>query len=149
MKQLLLCLSFLPFITFSQIKVDDIGDGWKQKVEQAIEVIKKYDTEKYTLLIENCNHISFSLSPFATTENGNIILVPQKEAIVGNINDIAAILIHESLHLYILKNKLIMPESYEEVVCYTYELEFLYRIPNIEPWLINHATKQIEFYSKR
>jgi len=149
MKQLLLCLSLLPFISFTQIKVDDIGDEWKQKVEQAIEVIKQYDTEKYTLLIENCNHISFSLSPFATTENGNIILVPQKEAMVGNINDIAAILIHESLHLYILKNKLIMPEDYEEVVCYTYELEFLYRIPNIEPWLINHATKQIEFYSKR
>jgi hypothetical protein len=149
MKQLLLCLSFLPFISFTQIKVDDIGDGWKQKIEQAIEVIKQYDTEKYTLLIENCNHISFSLSPFATTENGNIILIPQKEAMVGNINDIAAILIHESLHLYILKNKLIMPENHEEVVCYTYELEFLYRIPNVEPWLINHATKQIEFYSKR
>jgi hypothetical protein len=149
MKQLLLCLSFLPFISFTQIKVDDIGDGWKQKVEQAIEVIKQYDTEKYTLLIENCSHISFSLSPFATTENGDIILVPQKEAIAGNVNDIAAILIHESLHLYILKNKLIMPENYEEVVCYTYELEFLYRIPKVEPWLINHATKQIEFYSKR
>jgi hypothetical protein len=149
MKPLLLCLSFLPFISFTQIKVDDIGDGWKQKIEQAIEVIKQYDTEKYTLLIENCNHISFLLSPFATTENGNIILVPQKEAIAGNINDIAAILIHESLHLYILKNKLIMPEDYEEVVCYTYELEFLYRIPKVEPWLINHATKQIEFYSKR
>ena len=149
MKQLLLCLSFLPFISFTQIKIDDIGDGWKQKVEQSIEVIKQYDTEKYTLLIENCNHISFSLSPFATTESGSIILVPQKEAIVGNINDIATILVHESLHLYILKNKWKISENYEEVMCYTYELELLLKIPNVEPWLISHAIKQIEFYSKR
>ena len=67
----------------------------------------------------------------------------------GNINDLAATLVHESLHLFILKNKLKMPENYEEVVCYTYELEMLLKIPNVEPWLVNHATKQIEFYSNR
>jgi hypothetical protein len=147
MKQLLLCLSFIPFFSFTQIKIDDVGDGWKNKVEQAIEVVKQYDPEKYTLLIENCEHISYSLLPFSTTENGTTILISQKEMIAGNINDLAATLVHESLHLYILKNKLLMPESYEEVVCYTYELEMLLKIPNIEPWLVNHATKQIEFYS--
>jgi hypothetical protein len=147
MKQLLLCLSFIPFFSFTQIKIDDVGDGWKNKIEQAIEVVKQYDPEKYTLLIENCEHISYSLLSFSTTENGTTILISQKEMIVGNINDLAATLVHESLHLYILKNKLLMPENYEEVVCYTYELEMLLKIPNIEPWLVNHATKQIEFYS--
>jgi hypothetical protein len=149
MKQLLLCLSlFLSVNLFSQIKIDDVGDGWKNKVELAIEVIKQYDPEKYTLLIENCEHISYSLLPFSTTENGTTILIAQKEIIVGNINDLAATLVHESLHLFILKNKLLMPENYEEVICYTYELEMLLKIPNVEPWLIEHAQKQIEFYSK-
>jgi hypothetical protein len=149
MKLLIICLSFIPFISFTQIKIDDVGDGWKQKVEQAIEVVKQYDTEKYTLLIENCKHISYSLLPFSTTESGTTILIAQKEIITGNINDLAATLVHESLHLYILKNKLLMPENYEEVICYTYELEMLLKIPNVEPWLVNHATKQIEFYSNR
>jgi hypothetical protein len=149
MKLLIICLSFIPFFSFTQIKIDDVGDGWKGKVEQALAIVKQYDTEKYNLLIESCTHISYSLLSFSTTENGNTILISQKQIITGNINDLAATLVHESLHLFILKNKLRMPENYEEVVCYTYELEFLYMIPNVEPWLVNHATKQIEFYSNR
>ncbi len=50
MKQLLLCLSlFLSFNLFSQLRVDDVGDGWKQTVEQAIDLIKQYDTVRYNL----------------------------------------------------------------------------------------------------
>jgi hypothetical protein len=149
MKLLIVCLSFIPFLSFSQIQIDDVGDGWKGKVEQALAIVKQYDTEKYNLLIESCTHISYSLLSFSTTENGNTILISQKQIIAGNINDLAATLVHESLHLFILKNKLKMPENYEEVVCYTYELEMLLKIPNVEPWLVNHATKQIEFYSNR
>ena len=149
MKLLIVCLSFIPFLSFSQIQIDDVGDGWKGKVEQALAIVKQYDTEKYNLLIESCTHISYSLLSFSTTENGNTILISQKQIITGNINDLAATLVHESLHLFILKNKLKMPENYEEVVCYTYELEMLLKIPNVEPWLVNHATKQIEFYSNR
>jgi len=149
MKLLVVCLSFIPFLSFSQIQIDDVGDGWKGKVEQALAIVKQYDTEKYNLLIESCTHVSYSLLSFSTTENGNTILISQKQIISGNINDLAATLVHESLHLFILKNKLKMPENYEEVVCYTYELEMLLKIPNVEPWLVNHATKQIEFYSNR
>jgi hypothetical protein len=107
MKLLVKCLSiFFPFVLSAQIKIDDVGDGWKNKVEQAIEVVKQYDFEKYTLLMENCGHISYSLLPFSTTENGTTILIAQKEIIAGNINDLAATLVHESLHLYFWKNNL-------------------------------------------
>ena len=110
MKLLIICLSFIPFFSFTQIKIDDVGDGWKGKVEQAIEIVKQYDSEKYTLLMENCKHISYSLLAFSTTENGNTILISQKEILKGNINDIAAILVHESLHLYLLQNQIKMAE---------------------------------------
>jgi hypothetical protein len=149
MKLLAKCLSILfPFILSAQIKIDDVGDGWKDKVEQAIEVVKQYDPEKYTLLMENCEHISYSLLPFSTTENGTTILIAQKEIIAGNINDLAATLVHESLHLYFWKNNMIFPENEEEILCYTYELELLFKIPDVEPWLISHAKKQIELYTK-
>lgn len=148
MKLLVKCLSiFFPFILSAQIKIDDVGDGWKNKVEQAIEVVKQYDLEKYTLLMENCEHISYSLLHFSTTENGNTILISQKEILKGNINDIAAILVHESLHLYLLRNQIKMAFNEEEILCYTYELELLFKVPNVEPWLLSHAKTQIEFYT--
>jgi hypothetical protein len=148
MKQLAKCLSiFFPLILSAQIKIDDVGDGWKNKVEQAIEVVKQYDPEKYTLLMENCEHISYSLLHFSTTENGNTILISQKEILKGNVNDIAAILVHESLHLYLLRNQIKMAFNEEEILCYTYELELLFKVPNVEPWLLSHAKTQIEFYT--
>ena len=149
MKLLANCLSlFFPFILSAQIKIDDVGDGWKNKVEQAIEVVKQYDPEKYTLLMENCEHISYSLLPFSTTENKNTILIAQKEIIAGNINDLAATLVHESLHLYFWRNNIVFPENEEEILCYTYEIELLCKIPDVEPWLISHAKNQIELYTK-
>lgn len=150
MKQLLVCLiSIIPFLAFSQIRIDDIGDGWKAKVEQALTVIQQTDCEKYDLLIATCKHVSYSTATFATTESGTTILIPRREIVVGNINDIAAILVHESLHLYMLQNKLIMPEADEEVLCYAYELEFLLQIPGVETWLLDHARKQIAYFSSK
>jgi len=150
MKQLLVCLiSCIPFLAFSQIRIDDIGDGWKAKVEQALTVIQQTDCEKYDLLMSTCKHVSYSTATFATTESGTTILIPRREIVVGNINDIAAILVHESLHLYMLQNKLIMPEADEEVLCYAYELEFLLQIPGVEMWLLDHARKQIAYFSSK
>jgi hypothetical protein len=150
MKQLLVCLiSCIPFLAFSQIRIDDIGDGWKAKVEQALTVIQQTDCEKYDLLMTTCKHISYSTATFATTESGTTILIPRREMVVGNINDIAAALVHESLHLYMLQNKLIMPEADEEVLCYAYELEFLLQIPGVETWLLEHARKQIAYFSSK
>ena len=150
MKQLLVCLiSCIPFLAFSQIRIDDIGDGWKAKVEQALTVIQQTDCEKYDLLMTTCKHISYSTATFATTESGTTILIPRREMVVGNINDIAAALVHESLHLYMLQNKLIMPEADEEVLCYAYELEFLLQIPGVETWLLDHARKQITYFSSK
>jgi len=149
MKQLLLCLSlFLSVNLFGQIKVDDVGDGWKQTVEQALDLIKQYDTTRYNLLLEVCTHISYSTAPFSTTERGNTILISQKDIQSKNINNIAAVLVHESLHLYFQRNGYKMTEHQEEFRCYIYEMQFLLLLPNVEPWLIEHAQKQIEFYSK-
>jgi hypothetical protein len=149
MKLLVKCLSLIPFLTFGQIRIDDVGDGWKNKVEQALQVVQQTDCEKYEMIVSTCTHISYSTANFATTESGNTILIPRREIMAGNINDIAAILVHESLHLYILQTKMLMPEADEELLCYAYELEFLLQIPGVEPWLLDHARKQIAYFSSK
>ena len=149
MKLLVKCLSLIPFLTFGQIRIDDVGDGWKNKVEQALQVVQQTDCEKYEMIVSTCTHISYSTANFATTESGNTILIPRREIMAGNINDIAAILVHESLHLYILQTKMLMPEADEELLCYAYELEFLLQIPGVEQWLLDHARKQIAYFSSK
>jgi hypothetical protein len=142
-------ISCIPFLTFGQPRIDDVGDGWKDKVEQALQVVQQTDCEKYEMIVSTCTHISYSTANFATTESGNTILIPRREIMAGNINDIAAILVHESLHLYILQTKMTMPEADEELLCYAYELEFLLQIPGVEQWLLDHARKQIAYFSSK
>ena len=40
-KILIIIFCYIPAILFSQIKIDDIGDDWKNKVEISLEIIKK------------------------------------------------------------------------------------------------------------
>lgn len=141
----LLCANFSAF---GQIKVPDVGDGWKSKVNEAIELIRKIDTAKYNILIKTCDDIEYWNGSFSTTDTRSII-IPTSELRYGNINNIAAILIHESMHLYTKQNGFCFESpNDEEWYCYIYELDFLLQIPNVEDWLIENARKQIIKYSK-
>ena len=45
--KLLLLFLISPLLAFSQLRIDDVGDGWKGLVEQALKVIEDTDTAKY------------------------------------------------------------------------------------------------------
>ena len=148
MNQLLKCLSIiLPFTLSAQIKIDDVGDGWKGYIQQSVELIKQTDPTKYKQLVETCNHIGYWNGAYSTTEDSTI-LISNLEMRRGNIHDIAAALVHESMHLYIIQQRTILAPTEEETVCYLYELDFLKKIPNIEPWLIQHILRQLEALNK-
>jgi hypothetical protein len=66
----------------------------------------------------------------------------------ASINNIAAILVHESMHLYIKQLYAKVSPNREESLCYIYELNFLYKVPNVEMWLIENAISKIKYYSK-
>ena len=66
-----------------------------------------------------------------------------------SINNIAAILVHESTHLKIMNQKLRYTLIEEEIFCYHTELEFLRQIPNVEDWLINNTKKMILYYERQ
>ncbi len=132
--------------SFSQVQVADVGDGWKSKVEQALDTIQKYDTVKYNNLITKCNNIGYWNNTFATTEPPHTILIPTSEMNFGNIYNICAILIHESYHLLIYGRN--MNPSQEEYWAYSYELDFLMKVSNVDGWLIQNAQNKIKYYSK-
>ena len=147
-----LILLLYPVITFSQIKVDDVASGWKDNIYLAIDIIKTYDIEKYNVLISECTHIGYWLGNYSTTEGNSSILIPKQVMESGSVNNLAATLVHESMHLQIAKlrkqSKITMSDGYEERLCYSYELNFLNKIPKVEPWLIKHATAYEIIYSR-
>ena len=132
--------------SISQINIVDVGDGWKGKVQQALDTIQKYDTVKYNNLITKCNNIGYWNNTFATTEPPHTILIPTSEMNFGNIYNICAILIHESYHLLIFGRN--MNPNQEEYWAYSYELDFLTKVPNVDGWLIQNAQNKINYYSK-
>ena len=141
-------LILFPILLSSQIKIIDLGDGWKSKIEQAIKVIEKYDSPKYSVLIKECKQIDFGLISYSTNDGNGTIILPVEVLQRGCINDIAACLVHESLHLRLTKLTKVHDDT-EEVVCYKWELNFLQQIPNVEAWLIDNAKFQISVYSKK
>jgi hypothetical protein len=148
MKQLLACLSLLITLNVcSQIKVDDVGDSWKDSVNAAIEKIKTSDTFYHVFLKANCNHISYTLANFSTTEGDSTILISTKQMKAGYVNDIAATLVHESLHLYLKRLHLTLTEREEELMCYKFELMFLFCVIDVEAWLISNAVIMVNHYS--
>jgi len=143
--QLLISLMFWSS-SISQINIADVGDGWKGKVQQALDTIQKYDTVKYNNIITKCNNIGYWNNSFATTEPPNTILIPTSEMNFGNIYNICAILIHESYHLLIYGRN--MNPNQEEYWAYSYELDFLMKVPNVDGWIIQNAQTKKETFSQ-
>ncbi len=129
--------------------IDDVGDNWKLRVDSALQVVKKYDSINYGKILTNCKKVSFWNGSFSTVEDSQTILITQKDMKHSSINNIAAILVHESTHLFIINKRLKYTPSDEEVFCYFVELKFLEKIPNVEDWLINNTKKMILYYERQ
>jgi len=144
MKHLVVILLLLiTNIVVGQVKIDDVGDGWVNKVNQALKLIKQIDSDKYDTLIEVCDHITFWNGNFSTTENDHTIMISQADILRGSVNNVAAVLVHESRHLYFRKNGIKLKEIDEETMAYLYELQFLEKIPGVEQFLIDNAKRRI------
>ena len=146
LKRYLSIICLLISINCSAQKIDDIGDGWKATVEKALAVIKKYDSTKYNFIKAHCTKISYWLGSFATIEQPRTILIPTTEMNKACINDIACVIVHESLHLYYRYPETSMKLEEEEFKAYSYEYDFLMKIPNVQYWLIQHCVKMLEIY---
>ena len=129
-------LIFLAVPCFSQIKIDKAGDGWDLKVDSAIQLIKRVDIDKYKLLETNCSQVSFMISSYSSCqiEDGvGHIYIAVSDIKLNSINNIAVVLVHESLHLYIASKGIELIPAKEETFCYMYELNFIEKLTNPEP----------------
>jgi len=146
-KNALITLLLFPIVSYSQIRVDDVGDGWKPKVDSAISLIKKVDYARYEVLVKNCDKIEFIIGDFSTTKPPNVIAITTKDINKGSINNIAAVLVHESYHLMLWNQGIKMDPKKEEKEAYTWEYEFLCKLPDVEDWLFLYTVNQIIKYS--
>jgi hypothetical protein len=135
-----------PIQIFSQIVIDDVGEGWKKNVEKSLELIQKVDSSRHNVVLKHCKRIGFWNNKFSTTEGNDVILISNKDIQSGNINNLSAIIIHESKHLYYRNNNIFLDERDEEILCYKYELNFIKKIPLVEDWLIKHCENMIIYY---
>ena len=130
MKSVLISIFFLFLAVpcFAQIKIDKAGDGWDLKVDSAIQLIKEVDIDKYHVLETNCYQVSFMISPYSSCELEDSlghIYIAVNDIKLNSINNIAVVLVHESLHLYIAKKGIKLIPKQEETYCYMYELNFI------------------------
>lgn len=147
-KNAITCILFaVPSLVFSQIKIDDVGDGWKSKVDSAIVLIKNTDPEKYQVLINNCERVEFIIGDHSTTLPPKTIVITVKDVQHPSINNIAAILVHESFHLKIWNANVKLTPKEEEKAAYTWEYDFLCKLPHVEDWLFLNAVNNIIKYS--
>jgi hypothetical protein len=94
------------------------------KVNSAISLVEKTDSAMYNILLDNCNKIDFWDSDSIASFSNGAILIPMKELERRSIEDLSAILIKESMRLFFLNSMVDMDDNLEDVVCYTYELDF-------------------------
>lgn len=131
----------------AQIRVPKAGDAWDLKVDSALLLIAKTDSDKYIRLIDVCNGVDFWISNYSSnnvTHDGNTIYIAVEDMKLNSINNIACILVHESMHLYYTLHPSNQSENEEEFKCYLYELSFANKLENIEPWLLEHIHRHIK-----
>jgi hypothetical protein len=145
---IIIILFFITNWANAQIVVDKGGDSWSTKVDSALVLIKKTSPKHWQMIQESCNHISMWNGKTSTTQPGKgselgTIVISRDDFKLNSINNIAAVIVHESKHLWISINAVkYSSSSAEEADCYLWELEFLQMIPNVEPWLVQHVFNQ-------
>jgi hypothetical protein len=130
---------------FSQIEIIDVGDGWKNKVQLAISLIKETDSTYYKHLMKNCNQIGFWAEKYSTNE-GKTIFISRYDMQIESIQNIACVLIHESMHIELGKLNLPITEFEEECLCYNYERQFLEKVKDPEPRLVQNVIERMKQY---
>jgi hypothetical protein len=147
MRYLIILILFIPLNSFDQIKIDKAGDFWDIKVDSAQNKIKLIDSVYYSHILQVCDTVSFWGGNFSSCYGGygkkGTIIISSKDMKSNDIDDICAVLVHESLHLKILMSGVKMSQNEEEALCYTYERLFLLKVPCVNEYLIRHAENQI------
>lgn len=153
MRALFLLLVSFPILATAQIRVDNVGDGWKARVDSAIQLVKEVSPTAWALLDSTTANVEFwlgdrsSTRPDPTFKKGTILLAVDE--IEFGIVNIAAVLVHESFHLSLHQRQFKIESNQEEITAYVWELLFLMQVPNCPLWLIHNAESQIKLIQSK
>ena len=143
---LLLVMFLLP----KNLKSQEITKQDLARIDSAKTLIDRIGGKYSENPSEYCGQITTWGGPYASchADRGKkgVIYLTEVDIKYGDVENIAAAIVHESMHLKYLHDDNHPDE--EEKICYEYELEFLLKVPNIDPWLLDNALKMIIFYSK-
>jgi len=130
----------------SQIKVDKAGNFWDKEVYKALAHIKEIDSTAYDYVLSNTDRISFWNENYNTFEvvNGTRILLLSSQIMDKSLNNLSSTIVHESYHsCHAIDHA---KPCREELDAYLFELSFLFRMKDAEPWLIEFVYDKIRYY---
>ena len=142
-KYLVFILYFFCFHKcFGQIEIDGGFSEWENLVKKSIELVKQTDSSYYQTLVKNCERISFWNGLYSTTEDKSIV-ISILDLKSESANNIACVLVHESKHLELIQTKS-LTQSEEECIAYRYELDFIRKLKNPEPYLNKNCLEYLK-----
>ena len=153
--QFIKCKLFLLIILFSftvsaQIKVDRAGDFWDLEIKKSLTEIKNIDPFMYNYVETNVDRISVwnnNVNSFEVINGERIIFISSKNFGRGSINNLASTIIHEAYHIAHRDEN--NPVCDEEVQAYLFELNFLFKVKDVEAWLVEFVyNKAMEYRTK-
>ena len=147
MRFLLIILCLFAFNSaYSQIVLPVTASQYVKTIDSAITLIQKTDTNAYKQLDLMVDSIDMWLGSFSSCDYGWIFI--SRDDILLGVQNVAAVLVHESQHIWIWENEIKLNHGQEEVVCYQYELNFLNKVPNCDWRLKKHAIQNIKIFSQ-
>ena len=142
-KYLVFILYFFCFHKcFGQIEIDGGFSEWENLVKKSIELVKQTDSSYHQTLVKNCKRISFWNGLYSTTEDKSIV-ISILDLKSESENNIACVLVHESKHLELVQTKS-LTQSEEECIAYRYELDFIRKLKNPEPYLNKNCLEYLK-----
>lgn len=143
---LILCL-FVINSVYSQIVLPITASQYVKTIDSAITLVQKTDTNAYKQLDLMVDSIDMWLGSFSSCNYGWIFI--SRDDVELGVQNVAAVLVHESNHIWLWTQEINMEREEEEAACYSYELQFLNKIPDCDWRLKQHAIKNIEFFMKK
>lgn len=153
--QFIKCKLFLLIILFSftvsaQIKVDRAGDFWDLEIKKSLIQIEKIDPFMYNYVETNVDRISVwnnDINSFEVVNGERIIFISSKNFGRGSINNLSSTIIHEAYHIAHRDEHNTV--CVEEMQAYLFELNYLFKIKDVETWLVEFVyNKAMEYRSK-
>jgi hypothetical protein len=153
--QFIKCKLFLLILLFSfslsaQIKIDKAGDFWDLEIRKSLEQIQKIDVFMYDYVETNVDRISVwnsGINSFEVVDGERVIFISSKNFGRGSINNLSSTIIHEAYHIAHRQEH--NPVCNEEMQAYLFELNYLFKIKDVEPWLVEFVYNKAMEYRTR